>query len=116
MCVRVQIPIKLLDAEKSKGALSDLKSITINLYRKIGSLQMDHPCFLLRAYAQDTWHNKVRRALEVATYLSLLDTFVADTRVPFRAMCSVYSDSRSLFSRRLLLVATVITTLHETFA
>lgn len=81
----------------SKGAyvhtLSDLKSITTNLYRKIGSLQMDHPCFLLRAYAQDTWHNKVRRALEVATYLSLLDTFVADTRVPFRAMCSVYSNS-----------------------
>jgi hypothetical protein len=37
--------------------LSDLKSITTSLYRRIGSLQMDHPCFLLRAYAQDTWQD-----------------------------------------------------------
>ncbi|KYN45060.1 hypothetical protein ALC56_00534, partial [Trachymyrmex septentrionalis] len=39
--------------------LSDLKSITTSLYLKIGSLQMDHPCFLLRTYAQDTWQNEV---------------------------------------------------------
>lgn len=49
---------------------------------------MDQPRFLLRAYAQDTREKYARRVLQVATYLSLLDTFVADTGVPFRAMCS----------------------------
>lgn len=51
---------------------------------------MDRARFLLRAYVQDTRQKYARRVLEVATYLSLLDTFVADTGVPFRAMCSVY--------------------------
>ncbi|EFN62919.1 hypothetical protein EAG_15812 [Camponotus floridanus] len=79
MCVRVQISIKLLDAEKSKGALSDLKSITTNLYRKIGSLQMDHPCFLLRAYAQDTWHNKRNLIPSQSIILSQLPVIAEDS-------------------------------------
>lgn len=56
--------------------------------------------------------------MQVATYLSLLDTFVAGTRVPFRAMCSVYqvslrypafSYSPSLISIASLLPVTIIT-------
>lgn len=69
---------------------------------------MDQARFLLRAYVpRYTVETREACAAQVATYLSLLDTFVAAARVPFRAMCSAYrvsprhpnfSDALSLIS------------------